>query len=150
MKRFLSLLVIGIMLATPVFAETIDVSAMSLEELLALRNTVNTAISERIDLSFNDSKIGTGVYVVGKDIKPGRYDLICTFSKIKTYPDGSTGYSLCEIDIFPDASDDASSIYSYSFIALGQQFAVELKEGNVLHIKDGNFQIQKSEHSWAP
>lgn len=138
------------MLVTPVFAETIDVSAMSLEELLALRNTVNTAISERIDLSFNDSKIGTGVYVVGKDIKPGKYDLICTLARIDLSFEGTPRYSMCSIDIFSDASDDAKSICCFSRIAVGQQFAIELKEGNVLCIDDGNFLIQKSEHSWAP
>lgn len=150
MKKFLAVLITCILLIVPAFAETIDLSSMSLDELIQLQDAVNTAISERLGFGFDDSKIGMGYYDVGVDIKPGKYDLICTFAEMEYLAYSNSEQSKCMVAVISDGTDDAEAISEFYYIAAGQQISVELEEGNVLVIARGNFLIRTSEHSWAP
>lgn len=145
MKKFLAFLLAGMLMVVPVFAETIDLSSMSLEELIQLRDSVNAAINKQQGFDFADSKIGMGYYDAGADIKPGKFELICTFAEI----DEDYG-SQCNVAVVSDRGEDASVIVKFGGIMPGQQISIELEEGNVLVIARGNFLIQSSEHSWAP
>ena len=150
MRKFLAILIVCILLTIPALAETVDLSSMSLEELIQLRDAVNTAINEQLDFGFDDSKIGMGYYDVGVDIKPGKYDLICIFAEMEHFSVNDTDQSQCMVVVASDRSDNAEAISEFYYITVGQQISVELEEGNVLVIARGNFLIQNSEHSWAP
>lgn len=150
MRKFLAILMVCLSLVVPAFAETFDLSSMSLDELIQLRNAVNIAINEQLDSGFSDSKIGMGYYDVGVDIKPGKYDLICSFAEMEYLSYNNSEQSKCVVVVMSDRSDDAEVISEFYYIATGQQISVELEEGNVLVIARGNFLIQSSEHSWAP
>lgn len=150
MKKFLAALIMIVLMATPVLAETPDLTGMELSELIQLRDAVNAAINERLDLGFGDSKIGMGYYDVGVDIKPGKYDLICTFAEMEYVSYLEAEQSNCLVWVVSDRSDDAEAICKFGNVIVGQQVSVELEEGNVLAIGRGNFLIQSSNHSWAP
>lgn len=145
MRKFLAILIACMLLTIPAFAETVDLSSMSLNELIQLRDAVNAAINEQLDFYFSDSKIGMGYYDVGVDIKPGKYDLICTYAE--TVEDRG---SRCMVAVLSSRAEDADALEEFYYITSGQQISVELVEGNVLVIARGNFLIQNSEHSWAP
>ncbi|MBQ0088982.1 MAG: hypothetical protein KBT27_06590 [Prevotellaceae bacterium] len=74
MKKRLFALCTAIMLAaTPVMADIPDISGLSLEELLSLRDLVAQAIVD----NGGDYIMPGGIYEVGKDIKEGAYIFHC-------------------------------------------------------------------------
>lgn len=74
MKKILAALMMCILLAVPAFAETVDLSSMSLDELIQLRDAVQNEISARI--GSDSMAIASGKYIVGTDIKAGYYLLV--------------------------------------------------------------------------
>ena len=88
MKRMLALLLVLLTLAPISHAENaVDLSAMSTEELVLLRNAVIAELGAR---NFNDKEVTVppGRYTVGIDIPAGVYTLTRTekyFSAINTY-----------------------------------------------------------------
>ena len=76
MKRICYILAIVLCFAniTTAFASAIDLSTMTLDELVELRKNVDTEIENRIaELSATHTLIYPSIYVVGKDIKAGEY-----------------------------------------------------------------------------
>lgn len=145
MKRILALVLLVLCIPFSVVADNVDLSALSLEELLGLRNSVNAAINEQLGFDFSDSKIGMGYYDTGVDIKSGKYDLICTYAELDKDYD-----SKCMVAVISSRAEDADTLGEFYYIMPGQQIFLSLEEGNVLVIARGNFLIQSSEHSWAP
>lgn len=88
MKRFLALLFVMLFFISIASAETtFDLSSMSTEELLNLRNAINTELAVR---GFKEKEVivPPGRYTVGTDIPVGVYTLTRSeeyFSGIKTY-----------------------------------------------------------------
>ena len=84
MKRFLTVLVLLVLLATmvafavPALAEEVDYKAMSTDELIAMRGKINDELRARLasDASAT-SDIYSGSYKVGVDINPGIYLFTC-------------------------------------------------------------------------
>lgn len=71
MKKIICLLVSAMLLATPVCAGEIDLSAYSDDDLLALKAQVDSELTNR---GVGESAVlQEGVYVVGKDVKAGTY-----------------------------------------------------------------------------
>lgn len=71
MKKFLCMILALLSITTTAMAEEFNFASMSLEELLALRVTLNAEIAERYE---PDSMVlYNGTYVVGEDIKAGLY-----------------------------------------------------------------------------
>ncbi len=72
MKRALALILALLLIGSAALAE-IDLSGLSYDELLELREQVNLAIwnSE----SWHEIEVPAGVYIIGEDIPAGRYDL---------------------------------------------------------------------------
>lgn len=54
-------------------AESFDLESMSTEDLMVLRSTIDSILSDRLDAK--SSFFYNGIYVVGQDIKPGRYTI---------------------------------------------------------------------------
>lgn len=143
-KRLLVALLI-VAIAIPVFASTagIDLTTMSLEELIQLRNDVDTEISSRI--SSNNDTMYQGAYVAGKDIAIGRY----TFTALET----------SYLELF-DTNDNFKSYRKdykeedrayYNQMKEGDVVTLNLEEGQVVNISRGSGLVTAiSSPSWAP
>lgn len=78
MKKILTLLLILAFLSVSSIAESIDLSAMTLEELVAFDKEIQNEISERAAPSAEENEtipLPVGLYTVGKDIAAGTYIL---------------------------------------------------------------------------
>ena len=71
MRKLLCLLMAILLIGTVALAESIDLSALSDDELLALKDQLDSVIYER-EL-FSSTLFPAGLYVVGEDIKAGKY-----------------------------------------------------------------------------
>lgn len=142
-KVFVVAIAITMLLSISAFADGMNVEKMSLEELISLRETIDSEIQTR--LGFSDDIIGSGYYVVGEDIKAGKYELQCVLAQ-----NGEDPYEQCHLAIGDSADDDAETLFEYSNVQVGQQVMIELKDKNVLAIVRGNFLIQPYKHSWQP
>lgn len=87
MKKVLVLLLTLLLIVSAASAEGFDLSAMTTEELVNLRNAVNAELADR-DFQTKEVKVPTGRYTVGVDIPAGVYTLTRSeeyFSAIRTY-----------------------------------------------------------------
>lgn len=82
MKKFIALVLALLCLSIPALAEEVDLSSMDLAALLKLHAELDSAIQEKFDCELDANGLYQGIYVVGKDIKAGRYLLTMT---TKTY-----------------------------------------------------------------
>ena len=140
MKKILCLLVALLLIGSLGLAEAIDLSSMTDEELLALKEQVNQAISDRGLVK--EFQLTAGIYIGGIDIKPGRYTLTATDANdmvsiglgVDTDAlDSDKGVLFMDTEYFHEG--DEPKIYSLS-----------IAEGNVLVIKTkGSMTIEKAE-----
>lgn len=104
MKKWLGLIIIALLLLTPVFAktalavsETIDLAALSDEEVVSLLDQVNNEIVKRgIEKTATLSK---GAYIAGVDIPVGKYVYTCLakgddWGSVTVYSDKGNGDQL--------------------------------------------------------
>ena len=117
MKRFFLILALLIVLSVPALAEPVDYSSMTLEQLIEMRAAINREIDAWIGTSA--TAIYSGVFVVGKDIKPGRYVLI--LEKGLKYPTASTYFGT-------EKYADDSQYQAYE-LRDGESTYIELVEG---------------------
>ncbi|MBE5814318.1 MAG: hypothetical protein E7320_03805 [Clostridiales bacterium] len=78
--RFMFCLVCILLLSVCAYAEVVDFSTMSIEELVSMRNRIDNeiysrVISDNIQIGPETPLIYEGTYFVGKDIKPGSYTI---------------------------------------------------------------------------
>ena len=135
MKRFLALLMIGIMaFSMTVYAADIDVTSLSLDELVELRDKVLLEIQDRT--AAETSMINAGVYEAGVTIKEGVYTL--------TVPEDGKG----RIEIF-DNIEDAHGINSTEIQNLdpGESFDAVMIKPAVMKL-EGTFIITEKNASW--
>lgn len=140
MKRFLCLLVTLLLVGSFGLAEAIDLSSMTDEELLALKEQVNQAVSDRGLIK--EFQLTSGIYIGGVDIKPGRYTLIAT--------DANDMVSI-GLGVDTDALDSDKGILfmDTEYFHEGDEpktYSLSIAEGNVLVIKaKGSMTIEKAE-----
>lgn len=115
-----------------------DLASMSLDDLLVLRQNIESEITER--LASDNSLIYPGVYLVGKDIKEGTYLITGMFSD---------DYGM-QVLVYPSESDYENRNYDGYDLKLGEYQYVTLKTGMVLQIYLGNARVQAVEQSWKP
>ena len=126
MKRVCSLLMMLFMLLSVTYscAENIDLSLMSLDELQVLYNAINQEVATRFEKSLGH--IGSGVFVVGEDIKPGNYNLTDAEPGTATW-----GY----VALYQNIEDyNNKSKFSYTQVRKGETVTLSLKEGMVVEI----------------
>ena len=140
MKKFLCLLVALVLIGSIALAEAIDLSSMTDDDLLALKEQVIQAVSDRGLIK--EFQLTAGVYIGGVDIKPGRYMLTATevndsvsigLAKDAESLDSDKGVLFMDSEYFREG--DEPKTYSLS-----------IAEGNVLVIKTkGSMTIEKAE-----
>ena len=125
MKRFLFVLAILLLIAAILpsvsIADGFDLSSMSLEELLTLRNDINDEINKRVIQP--SMAIYNGAYIVGVDIKAGRY----LFTVEQPVIDGSIDYA----SMYIITSDDELTFLFHA----GESMILDLVDGMKLEIE---------------
>ena len=134
MKKIFSFIVAIGLASIPVVAESpsVDLSAMTLDELVELRDRVNFEI---------DSSIGRGKYIAGEMIAAGIYEFIPTEVEFR-------GYSYCSLYVRDGTSDEI--ITSISSIPVGSGVIFKLREGDILEISEGSGILKNADKTWMP
>ena len=143
MKRFLSFMTIFV-LAMSFFAsaESVDLTAMSYEELVALRDQINLAIWN--SSTWEEVDVPQGVYVVGSDIPAGHWTVKCSEDWFYTSISWGEKLTASEQDI---EWSERSSIYNFIYnpdatgyeIGLGAtDYSFEVKDGEYIIIQYGS------------
>lgn len=132
MRKFVVLLLTIMLFAVPVLAsDTIDLKSMSDKDLLKLQENVQTEIKDRgID---RGSEILMGRYIVGTDIKPGKYE----FTGSKKKP--------C-VSIF----DENGKLKDAEILSNDESMYAGLSDGYTLEVGLGGGYIKEVKPDWAP
>ena len=151
MKKTLAILAALTMAITPVacadtaLAPKIDISELTLDELVALHEDVDARIKELTECDVDADVIYIGEYEVGKDIAAGTYRFVCNKTNDIYYEDFF--YELY-------ADDDAKEALNYlqrDGGKKGEVFQVALEDGMILNVTRGQALVQKAaKASWAP
>lgn len=141
MKKVLAFLLVCILFVTPVFAEGMDLSSMSVEELIQLHNQIDEILADKFKCELG--VIYPGIYVVGKDIKEGRYLLNC----LKT---GMVNFWIITLYENEDEFENRNRLYNEN-LEIGGQAQLNLTDGMVIEIHDGLGMITVAEKQpWEP
>ena len=104
-------------------------SSMSLDDLYRVRQIVTNEINER--LKPGDDAIFTGIYIVGEDIKAGKYTFI-------TERGARTNFVIIkDMETFEKAKetgDESVILFEYNFMD-GTYAHISLEDGNVFYIE---------------
>lgn len=141
MKKFIALLLSILCLSAPVLAEEVNFDDMDLAALLALHEKLDAAIQEQMDCVLDGDNIYQGVYVVGQDIKPGRY-LLTSLSKT---------YFMCHLyqDQEHKAAHDGGQ--HETLLSIGDTLSIKFEEGMVFVVDQGVVSVKMiSDPEWAP
>lgn len=125
-------------------AADIDLTGMSLDELVELQNNIVAEIDSRTNVG--KDVIPCGVYVVGTDIKEGSF-------KLSTDEDNYTDVLVFEDeDTYKTYAADHKAVNPLfsAFVGLSGSTTVNLKTGEVLYIYSGEMIIEESNASWMP
>ena len=106
MKKLVSLLLVVTLafVVTVSCAESIDLSSLSYDELIALSSKITMEIMSRPD--FKTVKVPPGAYMVGKDIPAGKWTITATEGACEVY----WGKSLDEYGVDVPYSDRIATI----------------------------------------
>ena len=118
MKKIVALVLAVILMCGVALADGVDLSGMSLEELLVLQKDVSLEVNRR--LNNGATPISAGEYVVGKDIKAGTYKIVIA----------EAFASYAEVAIY---SSDGEREWAASSKA-GMDVMVTLEEGHSLNM----------------
>lgn len=142
MKRLLVIMVMVVLFVATAHAESIDLESMSTDELLVLRNRINSILTERV--ASDTSAICSGSYTVGTDIKAGRYVL-----QLDELPEGET---TGVVWLFANAEDQRNRKYiTADYLTIGVEYQIVLEDGMVMEITRAKGTIHEIvKPDWAP
>ena len=148
-KTLIALLVSFTLFTTTANASSIDLESMTTDELIELKDKIHQEIMERVQDEGIEEPIYQGTYIVGEDIKPGKYVIVFRNEfEDKTKRDLFRGYIKCYTN-----SDSAinDNYYFSDRLIIDEECGVNLDDGNVLVI-GSNYAMIKSapKSSWAP
>ncbi len=124
MKKFLCLLIALLLVGTIALSESVDLSSMTNDELLALKDQVVQEINERGITT--DPHLLSGIYIAGSDITPGKY--------IIHVPSGQSSGYIYVYENKEKLEKNESAYEHYIVYDKEQDFYVSLEESNVLSI----------------
>ena len=141
MKKFIALVLTLLCFSIPAFAEEVDLSGMDLAALLKLHEQLDSAIQEKFDCELDANGLYQGIYVVGKDIKAGRYLLTMT----------TETYFMCHLyeDMTHKEAHDGGQ--HETLLAVGDTLQLTLEDDMVLVIDQGAVSVKMvPKAEWAP
>ena len=125
MRKLLGIIaVLCIAMTTPALAYNVDLKALSDEEILQLKEDVIAEIKER-DLALSDV-MHEGTYTIGEDIAAGSYMVVPA--------DGERHASIAVCETAETYKDQI--IYEQHYLSDGDSVVINLKDGNILMVKD--------------
>ena len=144
MKKTLITLLLCCAFSIQAFAtDDLDLSALSDEELYTLKVDVDREVNGREILSDDVSIISKGKYVVGEDIKAGRY---CFVGANPRRPEIAFVLPNKESNSFKDAITEM-------YLKFGEEYIVTIEDGQMLRFDD-DFGIKPNESEekafWQP
>ncbi len=144
-RKVLCSIIAAMCFAYPVMAAETDLSSMTLDELVELRNSITQEILARTADEEMET-IPAGVYVAGTDIKVGSYTI--TVSE-----DGNVAMFIYENeDAFNSTTKSGNTERALplfdTFLMHSGSATANLKEGQVLRLS-GEAYIQNNTSSWA-
>ena len=131
--------------------ETLDYSGMSLDELVILRNTINEEIASRIG---SGDMIYTGDFLVGTDIKAGKYIITCTAETPQSSDDMVMGI-FNEKDSHDQFAGESAynafrdNVDAFYALQLDETAIITLEEGQYFVIKWGEATCSPYAPSWS-
>lgn len=129
------------MLVTGLSESNVDLKSYSDDELMSLRDAISDELINR-GVEF-DVPFYPGMYVAGKDIKAGAYDIA-----ISSEYGGTASVYASEDDFSKDNG------LTYDYIGEGQEgYHLSLNDGMVLvidFIDGGSMRLRSSKSPWAP
>lgn len=126
MKKLLILFLLLVLLAGSAAADPIDLSDMSFDELVALRDQLNLAIWNSQE--WQEVTVPAGVYRIGKDIPAGHWSVTLTGECLTT-----TIYYFQYLDA-PGLSFDASGYFYFTILATPDMADLGFKQSNTIDI----------------
>ena len=113
--RFLCLVLAALLLALPAMAETVDLSKMTDDEIVALLTSVNNEIVSR---GINKTaSLPQGSYIGGKDLPAGRYIFTCKatgddWGNVTVKAEGGSGKLIVwEVVSAPSEGEEPATIF---------------------------------------
>lgn len=140
-KKFVALLVCIVLLCSTCYAESMDLTAMSFEELCALKVAIEAELNSRPEAEPFD--LSPGLYTVGKDIKAGRYYIMASL------PDDYSSQMV--VYATRDAYDQRPSgkygeYKDRCYLGFGDGFqTIDLEDGNYLYIQEASIKFSVTE-----
>lgn len=140
MKRFLAMVVVlATLIVTGAFAEGIDLSGMSYDELVALKDQIDLAIWSSEE--WQEVEVPQGVWVIGEDIPAGKWCIKAADGLSATINWGdaldASGVDLSyegEIWVMEVVYSENYDYYSYGDAT---EVIWDMKEGNYFIVSDG-------------
>ena len=141
MKKIIVAIVVMILLSVSAVAigENIglDLSTYTLDELLEIRDSINSEINERL-VGTSSEEMYQGEYVVGVHIKSGAYLL-----------GGASDNDYFSFFLYNDEVE--GEIICNESLSYGDQYYIELTDGMMLEVYSGKGTVtQWAKPSWAP
>lgn len=143
-KAAIFFLCVFLLFSGSAFAEAIDLSSLSDNELLELYNEADKLLTERG--VFEGEKITAGTYIVGEDIKAGQYRLKC----IDVTDSSEDGTMFISVNAMKSNKDYDRECVVVARCAKGEEYTVRLSEGFYLFLNDGSCTIEAVQSSFAP
>lgn len=149
MKKFVVCLIMMVVLCLNLaIAESVDLSSMTIDELVSLQQKITVEMFDRFGL-LQTNRIGRGCYVVGKDIKPGYYDFVCFDTD--TFNDGSPNNDIYIYSLNSEsAADIGERLYWEQRFEIGSHVTFNLVEGTLLEINGCSGVITMMIPDWLP
>ena len=146
MKKVIAMLLVSLLAFCTVAAaaEGIDVTSMSLDELVALHKSIDAELSSRIGCE--PDEIPAGLYIGGESIKAGRYSIftddehngitVAAFENKETYDKAL-------------AEHNEAVVPFQNYVSHGDSAFVKVKDGQFLLLSDTGF-IKEAKADWMP
>ena len=143
MKKLIAVLLVSLLICPATMAEGIDLTAMSTDELLTLREQLNAEIIARTGP--DSAVIGRGVYYVGETLKASSYELTCV--------ERNNDALYFWVEVYNSAQDfEAGKVaFNCGQMVLGSVTTLTISDGMVVKIKNGSGTLRALEKpDWMP
>ena len=146
MKKLTALILILLGMVCAAYCEEMPIESMSLEELFTLRAAIDSRIFELSGAELDSSTIYEGVYIVGKDIAPGRYLMTCNKETDDQFDEDFAYY------LYQNEDDYRSYRLLHSdSVSVNGSLSVTLEDCMVFYVVQGQAVVQSlTKPSWAP
>ena len=142
MKKIISIAILLVFVVTCSYAEELDYSSLTADELIGMRNQITAELNSRF--SPDPSAIYSGNYIVGKDIKAGQY--IFAYDKL------AEGCTYGELLLYAnEEARENRDEYVLENLRIGVEFYLNLVDGMIVEVNLGSGTLRATvTPEWAP